>query len=71
MSALPKILILNPISDRQKSFITEVAPAATIVTTDIKHAAEQIGDAEILVAWGSTTFGLFSSKPKTCVGSMH
>ena len=52
MSASPKILILNPISDRQKEFITQVAPDATIVTTDIKQATEQIGDAEILVAWG-------------------
>ncbi len=52
MSASPKILILNPISERQKSFITEVAPNAKIVSADIKHAAEEIGDTEILVAWG-------------------
>ena len=52
MIAAPKILILNPISDRQKSFITKVAPGATIVTTDLAGAAEQIADSEILVAWG-------------------
>ena len=52
MSAAPKILILNPLSDRQKAFITDVAPQATIISTDLKHAAEQLPDTEILVAWG-------------------
>ena len=52
MSASPKILIFNPISERQKSFITEVTPNAKIVSADLKHAAEEIGDTEILVAWG-------------------
>ena len=52
MSVAPKILILNPLSDRQKAFITNVAPQASILTTDLKHAAEQLPDCEILVAWG-------------------
>ena len=52
MSVAPKILILNPLSDRQKAFITNVAPQASIITTDLKHAAEQLPDCEILVAWG-------------------
>lgn len=52
MSASPKILILNPISDRQKEFISQVAPAAVISCTDLAHAPEQIADTEILVAWG-------------------
>jgi phosphoglycerate dehydrogenase-like enzyme len=52
MSVAPKILILNPLSDRQKAFITDVAPQATIISTDLKHAAEQLPDTEILVAWG-------------------
>lgn len=52
MSSSPKILILNPISDRQKAFITAAAPEATIVTADIRNAAEHIRDTEILVAWG-------------------
>lgn len=51
MSVAPKILILNPLSDRQKAFITNVAPQASIITTDLKHAAEQLPDCEILVAW--------------------
>ena len=52
MSVAPKIIILNPLSDRQKAFITNVAPQASIITTDLKHAAEQLPDCEILVAWG-------------------
>jgi len=52
MTSSPKILILNPISDRQKNFITAVAPAATIIPADIKQAAGLIHDVEILVAWG-------------------
>ncbi len=52
MSTAPKILIFNPLSDRQKAFITDVAPQAKIISTDLKHAAEQLPDAEILVAWG-------------------
>ncbi len=52
MSAAPKILILNPLSDRQKTFITDVAPQATIISTDLKHAEEHIHDTEILAAWG-------------------
>lgn len=52
MAASPKILILNPISDRQRVFITQAAPEARIVCADIKHAAEHIEDTEILVAWG-------------------
>ena len=52
MSVSPKILILNPLSDRQKGFISAVAPDATIVSTDMDHIADQISDAEILVAWG-------------------
>ena len=52
MSVAPKILILNPLSERQKAFITNVAPQASIITTDLKHAAEQLPDCEILVAWG-------------------
>ena len=62
MSASPKILILNPISDRQKGFITAVAPDATIVSTDMDHVAELIGDAEILVAWGMNNIQPFYSQ---------
>ena len=50
MIAAPKILILNPISDRQKSFITRVAPAADIITADIQDAAGPIADP---VRWAS------------------
>jgi len=64
MSASPKILILNPISDRQREFITKVAPTATIVCTDLDHAAEQIGDAEILVAWGINPIQPFYAQAK-------
>jgi len=64
MSGSPKILILNPISERQKSFITEVAPDATVVITDIKHAAEQITDTEILVAWGFNNIRPFFPQAK-------
>lgn len=52
MSASPHILILNPISERQKAFIAAVAPNATITTCDLQSAAEKIQDAEILAAWG-------------------
>lgn len=52
MNASPRILILNPISDRQKAFITEVAPTASIQSSSLQHAPEYIGDAEILAAWG-------------------
>lgn len=52
MSTSPKILILNPLSDRQKSLLSQAAPSANIITADLKQAAGEIHDAEILAAWG-------------------
>ena len=52
MTTAPKILILNPVSDRQRGLITRIAPAASIVTTDLAGAAEHIVTSDILVAWG-------------------
>lgn len=59
MSTAPKILILNPVSDRQKAFISQVAPNATVVTADIRQAADEIRDTEILVAWGQNNIQPF------------
>jgi phosphoglycerate dehydrogenase-like enzyme len=64
MSTSPKILIFNPISERQKAFITQVAPTANIVSTDIKHATEEIEDTEILVAWGFNNIRPFYAQAK-------
>jgi phosphoglycerate dehydrogenase-like enzyme len=64
MSNSPKVLILNPVSDRQKKFITHVAPAAIIVSADIKQAAELIHDVEILVAWGFNNIRPFYGQAK-------
>ncbi len=64
MSAAPKILIFNPISDRQKEFITAIAPAATIISTSLDQAADQIIDTEILVAWGFNNIRPFYAQAK-------
>lgn len=64
MSTSPKILILNPVSDRQKAFITAVAPDASITTCDISAAPEKIHDAEILAAWGFNNIQPFFSQAK-------
>ena len=64
MSTSPNILILNPISDRQKAFITAVAPDSRISTCDIKAAPEKIQDAEILAAWGFNNIQPFFSQAK-------
>ena len=62
MSKSPRILILNQISERQKQFITTVAPAAEILTADIKDAADRIADVEILAAWGFNNIQPFFAK---------
>ena len=64
MSASPNILILNPISDRQKAFIADAAPTAIITTCDIQAAPEKIQDAEILAAWGFNDIQPFFSQAK-------
>ena len=64
MSAQPNILILNHVSDRQKAFITAVAPNALITSCDIKEAPEKIREAEILLAWGFQNIQPFYANAK-------
>ena len=64
MSAAPKILILNPVSGRQKAMILASAPQAEIVTSDLKQAAEHIHDTEILAAWGFNNIQPFYAQAK-------
>ena len=65
MIAAPKILILNPISDRQKSFITRVAPAADIITAELRDAAGPMVNSDILVAWGFNNIRPFYGQAKS------
>jgi len=64
MSIDPNILILNPVSDRQKAFITAVAPKARITTCDIREAPQKIRETEILLAWGFNNIQPFFANAK-------
>lgn len=64
MSVDPDILVLNHLSERQKAFITAVAPTSRITTCDMKEAPEKIREAEILLAWGFQNIQPFFANAK-------
>ncbi|KYZ75200.1 phosphoglycerate dehydrogenase [Anaerosporomusa subterranea] len=65
MTPTLNVLILNPLSDRHITTITNLVPQARITVSDLESAREYIENTDVIVAMGMTDIRpLFSQAPK-------
>ncbi|MDU4961574.1 MAG: D-2-hydroxyacid dehydrogenase [Sporomusaceae bacterium] len=65
MTPTLNVLILNPLSDRHITTITNLVPQARIIVSDLENALEYIDNIDIIVAMGLTDIRpLFLQAPK-------